>query len=73
MEQPAVRNIAPTAPAPQRAETPPAAPAEASLPAPVSNESGFIKRLFSSIFAPREGDAAAAEQAPTEPAAATRR
>jgi ribonuclease E len=66
MEQPAVRPIAPTAPAPQRAEpepavaTPAVAPTQsAPLPATVpaaGTEAGFIKRLFSSIFAVREED-----------------
>ncbi len=52
VEQPAVKQIQPASPAPQRPEPMPA-------PVPVSGgESGFIKRLFSSIFSPRE-DAAA--------------
>ena len=72
MEQPAVRNIAPASPAPQRPEAEPPVPTEAELPASVGNESGFIKRLFSSIFAPRESDAAAAEQTPAEPVAESR-
>ena len=54
IEQAAVQNIAPASPAPQRDEAPPAPP-----PVPQnSTESGFIKRLFSSIFAPREEVAA---------------
>ena len=67
IEQPAVRNIAPASPAPQRPETPPPVPPladDSDLPATVGNESGFIKRLFSSIFAPRESEAPAAEQMP---------
>ena len=59
VEQPAVKQIAPTSPAPQRAEMP--------APAPVPNsENGFIKRLFSSIFAPREDTASNAEQKTAE-------
>jgi len=50
VEQPAVKNIAPASPAPERPEPPPVAP----VPVPASAESGFIKRLFSSIFAPRD-------------------
>jgi ribonuclease E len=63
IEQAAVQNIAPASPAPQRVE---ASPAPAPV-APSSTESGFIKRLFSSIFAPREEVAAK----PDEPQAAT--
>ena len=55
VEQPAVRQIAPSAPAPQRADAEPAAAAATPPePTPPGSESGFIKRLFSSIFAPRE-------------------
>ena len=56
VEQAAVRNIAPTTPAPVRPETPPQPTAPAMLPqvAAAGAESGFIKRLFSSIFAPRD-------------------
>jgi ribonuclease E len=62
VEQPAVKQIAPASPAPQRAELD-------SAPAPVPNsENGFIKRLFSSIFAPREETASEAEQKATEAA-----
>jgi len=53
VEQPAVGRIQPASPAPQRPE---------AVPAPVTapnSESGFIKRLFSSIFAPREESAEA--------------
>ena len=46
VEQPAVKQISPTSPAPQR-------PEPAPVPVP-SSENGFIKRLFSSIFSPRE-------------------
>ncbi|MCB1923101.1 MAG: ribonuclease E [Gammaproteobacteria bacterium] len=56
IEQPAVRNIAPSTPAPERAE-PAAEPVQPAAIAPVAvatAESGFIKRLFSSIFAPRD-------------------
>ncbi len=56
MEQPAVKQISPASPAPQRAKSEPA-------PAPVpSTENGFIKRLFSSIFAPREEPVSEPEQ-----------
>jgi ribonuclease E len=55
VEQPAVKQIAPASPAPQRAEQAPA-------PVPVpSAESGFIKRLFSSIFSPRDDGATAVQ------------
>jgi ribonuclease E len=53
IEQPAVKPIAPTAPAPQRSEPPPPA-AAAVVPVAAGSESGFIKRLFSSIFSPRD-------------------
>ena len=46
MEQPAVKQISPPSPAPQRTEPPPESTS--------SSESGFIKRLFSSIFSTRE-------------------
>jgi ribonuclease E len=49
VEQPAVKRIAPASPAPERQQ---AAPPPVTVPA--TSESGFIKRLFSSIFAPRE-------------------
>jgi ribonuclease E len=53
-EQPAVRNIAPTTPAPVRPE-PELTPVLSPPPVvPQGGESGFIKRLFSSIFAPRD-------------------
>ncbi|HPE80073.1 MAG TPA: ribonuclease E [Gammaproteobacteria bacterium] len=59
VEQPAVRQIAPASPAPQRPETDvdtdrTAVPAPVPVPGPATSESGFIKRLFSSIFAPRD-------------------
>ena len=66
VERPAVRPIAPAAPAPQPTTPPPAEP----TPAPVSvanGETGFIKRLFSSIFAPRDEDNSPAPQAAAEP------
>ena len=50
VEQPAVKQIAPVAPAPQSPANKPPAPATEES----SGESGFIKRLFSSIFSPRE-------------------
>ena len=60
VEQPAVKQIAPASPAPQRLEAAP-------VPVPAaSTESGFIKRLFSSIFASREGPAAAPLEAPAD-------
>jgi ribonuclease E len=62
VEQPAVKQISPTSPAPQRPEQSPAP----VTPVP-SSENGFIKRLFSSIFSPREE---AASQ-PVEPAEKT--
>jgi ribonuclease E len=69
VEKPAVRPIAPAAPAPQPV-TPPSPPAQ-SAPAPVAvanGETGFIKRLFSSIFAPREDDNVMPPPASTAPA-----
>jgi len=73
VEQPAVKNIAPASPAPERPEAAPVAP----VPVPASAESGFIKRLFSSIFAPRDVPAApraeAAAQAEPETAPAERK
>jgi ribonuclease E len=68
-EQPAVRQIAPSAPAPVPQPT---TPSEAPTPieAPTAGESGFIKRLFTSIFASREESAdgtAAAAGAPDSP------
>lgn len=54
IEQPAVKQISPASPAPQRAE-PERMPTPVPVPVPAAgNESGFIKRLFSSIFAPRD-------------------
>jgi len=68
VEQPAVRQIAPASPAPQRPDTDvdtdrTAAPAPVPVPGPATSESGFIKRLFSSIFAPRD-EAGTARTAP---------
>ncbi|MCB1800662.1 MAG: ribonuclease E/G, partial [Gammaproteobacteria bacterium] len=89
VEQPAVRNIAPASPAPERPEKEDKAekPREAPEPAPIApvvaaagagaaaGESGFIKRLFSSIFAPRDatgtGQAAAAPKPEPKAAEAT--
>jgi ribonuclease E len=68
VEQPAVRPVAPTAPAPQRADPPAPAPQPAPMPASLpegNGESGLIKRLFSSIFAPRE-ESRTASPAPAE-------
>ena len=60
VEQPAVKQIAPASPAPRRAEL-------EAAPAPVPNsENGFIKRLFSSIFSPREEIAPETEQKTAE-------
>jgi len=67
VEQPAVKQISPASPAPQRME-------QESTPVPVpSSENGFIKRLFSSIFSPREESAPQPAEASekTEPKAAT--
>ena len=61
IEQPAVRQIAPASPAPQQPEAAPVLPVPAA-----STESGFIKRLFSSIFAPREEATAAPVEAPAD-------
>lgn len=58
VEQPAVKQISPTSPAPQR-------PEPAPVPVP-SSENGFIKRLFSSIFSPREETPPSASEAKTE-------
>ncbi|MCB1771996.1 MAG: Rne/Rng family ribonuclease, partial [Gammaproteobacteria bacterium] len=76
VEQPAVRPIAPAAPAPRPAAPPPAAAPTAPAPVPVANgETGFIKRLFSSIFAPRDEITGIPPQTPvataTEPARST--
>lgn len=61
VEQPAVKQIAPSAPAPQPPKPPTVDPA-APVAVPQNGESGFIKRLFSSIFSPRD----AAETPSTE-------
>jgi ribonuclease E len=77
MEQPAVRNVPPPAPAPRPPEKKPAPAAEASAAeASAANpatdatvpaqESGFIKRLFSTIFAPQKTD-----QPDNQPASST--
>jgi ribonuclease E len=65
VEQPAVRNIAPSTPAPVRKEPEPAAPAVPATPAAVKSEgeAGFIRRLFSSIFAPRPEQPASTDAA----------
>jgi ribonuclease E len=47
VEQPAVKSIAPSTPAPQRAI------AEEAASYTTEEESGFLKRLFTSIFAPK--------------------
>lgn len=71
VEQPAVKQIAPTSPAPQRPDSDldtdqPAPAAPVPAPGPATGESGFIKRLFSSIFAPRDETAPArTSQTPT--------
>lgn len=59
-EEPAVKRIAPSAPAPQRAEEPaPAAPA----PVPVkAQEGGFIRRIFSALFTDDEQQPAKEEK-----------
>jgi ribonuclease E len=71
-EQPAVRQIAPTAPpAPPPAPAPQQPPSTAApSPVPVTaGETGFIKRLFSSIFAPREEGSVAGAASPRQPEA----
>ena len=57
VEQPAVRQIAPAAPAPEPQKTPEPPPPPVVSQEPASGESGFIKRLFSSIFSPKEATA----------------
>jgi ribonuclease E len=69
VEQPAVRQIAPAAPAPEPPKTPEPTPPPAVSGEPSSGESGFIKRLFSSIFSAK-GDSADAAAA-TDKAAAS--
>ncbi len=69
-EQPAVKAIAPAKPVPQRAVA-------EEAPAYTPHESGFLKKLFTSIFAPRpspeeEQDKAEAKQA-EEPRRSSRR
>jgi len=67
VEQPAVRNITPSTPAPVRAEPEPPAATPTPAPAPVpaarvgTESGGFIRRLFASIFAPRPEPAPARE------------
>ena len=59
-EQAAVKQISPATPAPQR-------PDPESVPVPVpTSENGFIKRLFSSIFSPREAAESPSGDAPAE-------
>lgn len=64
VEQPAVRQITPDEPAPKRPEPAPAAPAEGETE---HGETGFIKRLFSSIFSARDSHAPATTEAKQEP------
>ncbi len=59
-ERPAVENIAPTSPVPQRPQSQHVSPDQAMLPG--SSESGFIKRLFSGLFTGREEAAAPTEE-----------
>lgn len=76
VEQPAVRNITPSAPAPAPAPAPqataPAPQPPVVAPTPKSEgEVGFIRRLFSSIFTPRpefgEAPAAPTPAVPEQP------
>jgi len=60
-EQPAVKNIAPTAPAPQRPESTGATSNQSPM-LPGANESGFIKRLFSGLFTARDEAAGRSEE-----------
>jgi ribonuclease E len=67
--QPAVKQIAPSTPAPQRK------PVEEIVSKPVETaESGFIKRIFTSIFTNKSGEAAQAttKQAEAEKSAASK-
>ena len=58
--------VAPAAPAPEPPKTPEPTPPPAVSGEPSSGESGFIKRLFGSIFASREEPAAAPLEAPAD-------
>jgi ribonuclease E len=71
VEQPAVRNITPTAPAPEPASAAPPAEAPPPLTVRADTEAGFIRRLFSSIFAPRVEAKTEATPPPTETAPAS--
>jgi len=64
IEQPAVKQITPAAPAPVRQE----APAPAPRPAANGEPTGLIKRLFSTIFSPKP-EAAEQETAEQQPKA----
>ncbi len=66
VEQPAVRDIAPTTPAPQRAV---AEKAETYT----TQESGFLKKLFSSIFSPRPASVEESESSEEKPQQEQRR
>ena len=57
-EQPAVKAIAPASPAPQRME---------ATPVQVPNESGFLKKIFTSIFSHRNTEATEARPLPSQP------
>jgi ribonuclease E len=73
IEQPAVKPIAPSAPAPTPAPNEEEPPTPSALPpdtVTASPESGFIKRLFSSIFSARDESAVESTAAPTPEAAA---
>ncbi len=68
-EEPAVKQITPAAPAPQRPEPEEALPKAASQ-APVAAEApapGLFKRLLNSLFAPKATQAPVAEPAATKP------
>ncbi|MGD8587229.1 MAG: ribonuclease E [Chromatiales bacterium] len=57
-EQPAVKAIAPASPAPQRIEP---------TPAQEPNESGFLKKIFTSIFSHRNSETAEIRMSATSP------
>ena len=65
-EQPAVKQITPSTPAPVRA---PAKPVETQP----TNESGFIKRIFTSIFTSKPAEKEEVEEKPEEKATESRR
>ena len=65
VEKPAVKNIAPTSPAPLRPEPQNVPPDQAMVPG--GGESGFIKRLFSGFFAREDEVTPAGESNPSEP------